>query len=363
MWQSIIEKFTKKPPSLLGLDISSASIKLLELSCYDKQYRVESFAVVALPENAVVEKVIKDPDAASTALRRALQSAKTSLKNVAVAVADSSVISKVIHMDSTLTDEEIENQIAVEADKYIPYPLDEVSLDFCVKGSSENNPGMSDVLLVASHRDNVESRVSIAVEAGVAVKVVDVESYCIERACSLVSDIFPNHGYERNIAIVDIGASMTNLTVLHNLRSIFTREELFGGDQLTRDIMRHYGLNAQEANLAKKRATLPEDYHTELLQPFKEAAVLQIRRALQFFFSATSHNEVHQIVLSGGAATTPGLADLIQQQLGLPTMVINPFENMALAPTVDALALAQDASSLTVCCGLALRSFEQHDTH
>lgn len=358
----MLSKFIKpRQSSVVGIDISSAAVKLLELARVGQRYRVESYAVTPLPSGAVEEKLIKDVDAVAGAVAQTVTNSRTTCKQAAVAVSDSSVITKVIQMDADLNDEDIENQIAIEADKYIPYPLDEVSLDFDVLGPSAKNAELVDVLIVASRSENVHSRVSSIDNSGVDVSVVDVESYAMERACSLVVSALPEKGQNQTIAIIDIGSSMTNLTVLYNLSTVFTREEVFGGQRLTEDIQRHYGLTYDEAGIAKKQGNMPDDYEAEVLGPFKESAVIQVRRALQFFFSASQQNKVNHIILAGGTVNMPGFASMIEEQIGIKTTIANPFADMLIAKRVDAASLAKDASALMICCGLAMRSFTERN--
>jgi type IV pilus assembly protein PilM len=359
--QKIVQLFKPKRPVVAGIDISNVSVKFLVLSQQmNGRYRVEDFCVFPLPSDAVVEKKIVDSEAVTQVLKQILDKTKSNVKAAAVAVPDSSVITKILQVDAELNDNEMEEHITMEADKYIPYPLEEVSLDFQRLHPNEKNPKLVDVLLVASRSENVNSQVNAIDDAGLDVDVVDVQSFAMERACRLLGKIFPNSGHDETIAVIDVGASMTNLTVLHDMKTIFTRSEVFGGEQLTRDIQRHYCLSYSEAGLAKKQATLPDDYVTEVLEPFKETAVLQVRRSLQFFFSGSQHSKISHILLAGGTSTMPGFAQMIEDKIGIPTTVANPLMDMMIAKKVDVEALTKDAPALMVCCGLALRSF-QHD--
>ena len=255
-----------------------------------------------------------------------------------------------------LSEDELETQLTLEADQYIPYPLDDVAIDFEVQGESERNPDQLEVLLAACRRENVDLRVDALEMADVVTKVVDVEAYAIERAFELIgSQLDCEEGSA--VAIVDIGATMTTLSVLVNGQTVYTREQLFGGKQLTEEIQRRYGLSLEEAGLAKKQGGLPDDYEPEVLEPFKDAVVQQVTRSLQFFFSSSQYNDVDQIVLAGGVASMPGLADLVQEKLGTPTVVANPFADMAIASKVNTTALSNDAPALMIACGLAMRSF------
>lgn len=347
----------QKTKPVLGLDISSTSVKLLELSRQGDNYRVESYSVKALPPNAVVEKNINDLEAVAEVVKSVSVLSKSKIKNTAVAVAGSAVITKVIEMPNGLNDDAMETQISLEADQYIPYPLEEVAIDFEVQGESDRNPDQVEVLLAACRRENVDIRVDALELAGLHAKVVDVEAYTMERAFSLVLEQFEEQE-DQVVAIVDIGATMTTLSVLVDGKTVYTREQLFGGKQLTEEIQRRYGLSAEEAGLAKKQGGLPEDYELEVLEPFKDAVVQQVTRSLQFFFSSSQYNDVDHIVLAGGVAAMEGLVELIEEKLGTQTSVANPFANMAVSPKVNAVALANDAPSLMIATGLAMRSFD-----
>lgn len=350
--------FNKTANMLLGIDISSTSVKLLELSRSGGRYRVEAYAVEPLPPNAVVEKNIAEIEGVGQALTRVLAKARSGGKNVAVAVAGSAVITKTIEMDASLSEDELESQLKIEADQYIPYPLEEVAIDFEVQGLSPRNPERAEVLLAACRKENVEVREAALALAGLTAKVVDVEAYALERAFALVESRLAGEHGELTVAVVDVGATMTTLSVLHNGKTIYTREQLFGGKQLTEEIQRRYGLSFEDAGLAKKQGGLPDDYDSEVLLPFMQAVVQQVSRSLQFFFAAGQFSEVDCILLAGGTASLAGLDRLIEQKIGTPCVVANPFADMALASKVNAAALASDAPALMIACGLAMRSFD-----
>ncbi len=345
-----------KPP-LMGVDISSTAVKLLQLSLSGGRYRVEHYAVEPLPPNAVVEKNIVEAEAVGEAIKRAVARSGARARHAAAAVAGSAVITKVIPMQGDLDEDELEDTIQVEAANYIPYPIDEVSLDFEVLGPVPNNPEMVQVLLAASRSENVEVRTSALELGGLTAGVIDVEAFAMENAYKLIADQLsvPKDGI---VALVDVGATMTTLNVLRNQRSIYTREQVFGGKQLTDEVMRRYGLSYEEAGLAKRQGGLPESYEVEVLEPFKEAMVQQVSRLLQFFYAGSEFNRVDQVVLAGGCASITGIAEMVEEQLGIPTLIANPLANMSLGPRVQAHALAQDAPALMIACGLALRSFD-----
>ncbi|XOZ33374.1 pilus assembly protein PilM [Halomonadaceae bacterium KBTZ08] len=348
----------KKANSMLGVDISSSSVKLLELSKQGDRYRVESYAVEPLPPNSVVEKSINDVEAVGDVVRKVVQRARTNLKSAAVAVSGSAVITKTIQMPAGLNDFEMEDEIANEADQYIPYPLDEVAIDFEVQGPSEVNPDQVDVLLAACRKENVDVREEALQIGGLSTRVVDVEAYALERAFSMLEPQLERDAEEQVVALVDIGATMMTLSVLVDGETIYTREQLFGGKQLTEEIQRRYGLSQEEAGLAKKQGGLPDDYESEVLEPFKEAVVQQVARALQFFFGSSQYNTVDYVLLAGGTASIAGLPEQVEDKTGTATLVANPFADMAVGSKVNVSGLSNDAPSLMIACGLAMRSFD-----
>jgi len=347
----------RKSTPVLGVDISSTAVKLLELSDAGERYRVESYAVDSLPADTVIEKNVNDVDGVSRAIRGVVNRSGTRLRTVAAAVAGSSVITRVVAMPAGLGEDDMEIQLALEADQYIPYPLEEVAMDFEVQGPSRETGGEVEVLVAACRKETIDARVRAIEGAELRARVMDVEVYAMERAFGLMRDRLAV-GEESTVAVVDIGATTTTLSVLTGGRTVYTREQLFGGRQLTEEIVRRYGLPVEEAGLAGKQGGLPDDYQPEVLEPFKDAAVQQVARSLQFFFSSSQYNDVDCIVMAGGVSSAEGLDELVRDRLGTPAIVANPFAEMAVSSRVDAAALSGDAPALMIACGLALRSFD-----
>jgi len=349
--------FNSRSTPLVGIDISSTAVKLLQLSLSGGRYRVEHYAVETLPPNAVVEKNIVEVEAVGEAIRRAVQRSGTKSKFAVVAVAGSAVITKVIQMPSDLSEDDLEDQVELEANQYIPYPLEEVNMDFEILGPVKEAPEVMNVRLVASRSDNVDMRVAALELAGLTAKIVDVEAFAMENAMKLVADQL-DVSKDGIVAVVDVGATMTTLIVLRMGSTIYTREQVFGGKQLTDEIMRRYGLSYEEAGQAKRQGGLPESYEIEVLEPFKEAIVQQVSRSLQFFYGNSEYSRVDRIVLAGGCASISGVSEMIEDQLGVPTSIASPLANMSLAPKVQSQTLGADSPSLMIACGLALRSFD-----
>jgi len=347
----------KKNKALLGVDISSTGVKVLELSEHNGRYQVEAYAREALPADAVVEQSINNDEAVGNALKKALSRARAGAKGAALAVSGSAVIVKKIKMNGALKEDEMDYQIRAEADQYIPYPLDEVALDWEVD-SAPDSSGMVEVLLAACRLETVDRRKDVVEYAGLETRVVDIEVFCLERAYPLIAGQLSNRDAVETVAIVDIGANMTTLSVLDKGKSIYTREQLFGGKQLTQEIAQRYGLNEEDAARAKVEGGLPDDYDSEVLAALAALgySVVEAQAALQAL-PKDAPKDVY-VVLAGGTAMLPNLADMVQEAVGIATVVANPFVSMTLSSKVNPSVLNNDAASLMVACGLALRSFD-----
>lgn len=350
--------FGSSSTPVLGIDISSTSVKLLEIVRSGKGYKMESYAIEPLPPNSVVDKRLEDVEAVGQTIQKAYRRSGSKNKHAAVAVSGSTVITKVITMPANLTEDELEEQIALEADQYIPYPLEEVNLDFSVMGPTEGSPDLSNVLLAASQSQNVDDRTDALAIAGLETKVVDVEAYCVEHTFDLMRHQIADEGIDKVVAIVDIGATTTTVTVIYDGNIIYTRDQAFGGKQLTEEIMRRYGLTYEEAGQKKRQGGLPGNYENEVLQPYKDNLVQQVGRSLQFFYSSSSYNNVDHVLLAGGTAALPGIDTYVEKGMGVPVSVADPIKGMKSSSRVNMERVATDAPALMISLGLALRSFD-----
>jgi type IV pilus assembly protein PilM len=351
--------FPRKHRPVLGLDITPSSIKLIELATSGGQYSVDSYAAEPTPQNAMNEKAIVDADAIGEAIARAVRRAGARTKEVAIAISGDAAITKIIQMPRNLKDSDLEAQVEMQADQYIPFPMDEVSYDFEVLGTSEKDQDSVDVLLVATRSENVEQRRAAVAAAGLTARIVDVEAFALENACKLMTHQMPDGGIDRAIAVADFGASTTTFSVLRNLKIVYTRDFNFGGNQLTEEIMRTYGLSLEEAGRAKKEGGLPANFQTDVLDPFIDDMTQQISRSLQFYLASGSGREQpEKILLCGGCANIPGVADVVQSRIGVPAERGDPLGQMKLSSRARAQAVQRDATALLTACGLALRSFD-----
>ncbi len=349
--------FNRTKKASLSIDISATSIKLLELKHLENAYQVERFSIISLPSDAASQKKVS-PTILADGIKKALRNSGSSLKQAVVAVTESAIMTKTISLPAALTDDEMEEELIMTADQYLPYSLDDLNFDFEVQGINKLKPEMVDVLLVASRRENVDDRIEALSLAGLKASIVDVEGYAIENAYSILSTSFSDTNIDQTIAIVDIGSTMISVTILYNGKVIYTRGQSFGGKQLTEEIQRHYGLTYEKAGLLKRQGGLPDNYTETILDPFQKSLVQQIQRALQAFASSNTNRSLNGMILAGGCALLPGIDKLVESHLNIPINIANPFSNMSQSQYINTQSLYQNAPSLMLACGLALRGLD-----
>ncbi len=287
---------------MVGIDIGSHSAKAVVLSEGKDGYQLDAYAIEPIPRGAVVDRKIQDIEAVGAVVRKIRQQINAAVQNAAVAVSGSTVITKTIYMDVSLTEDELASQIEVEADSLIPYPLDEVSLDFERLDVNESDPSKVNVLLSAARTETVEARVAALDSGGFETKVVDVESYALSRVAELCMSSLPDDAVDKSVAFIDIGATMTLLTVNDGETSIYTRDQLFGAEQYTRSIVSYYNKSFEEAEREKIAGELPPTYTFEVLAPFQTTLIQQIRRAIQMYLTFSGKEKLDYLVVSGGTA-------------------------------------------------------------
>jgi type IV pilus assembly protein PilM len=350
--------FGQANPPLVGVDISTSGVRLVELADAGKgELRLERFAFEPLPRGAVVDGNIDNIETVAEAVRRLCKKSGTKAKNVALAMPPAAVITKKIILPAGMSDDQLEVQVESEASQYIPFALDEVSLDFDVIGAAPNAPDDVEVMLAAARREKVEDRIAIAEAAGLVATVMDVESYAARAALERVIAGLPQGGKDKIVALFQIGAQATHISMLLDGETIYEREQPFGGNQLTQDIVRAYGLAFEEAETRKRAGDLPENYQADLLGPFLESAALEVTRAIQFFYTSTPYTRIDQLYLGGGCAQLPGILDIIASRTRIASALVSPFTGMALGPDVREAQLKQEAPAYLVACGLAMRRF------
>jgi len=356
-----LDFFKAKSPLLIGVDISSSSVKMVELSMIGKRnqnYRIERYAIESMPADAMLDGGIVNLEAVSECLRRGWKRMGTRQKNVALALPATDVITKKIIVPTGQREDDLAFQVENEASQYIPFPLDEIDLDFQVARPVPGNPEEVEVLIAASRKEKVEDRVAAALSAGLKAIIMDAEPYAAQAAFELTLNQLPQGGEDQVIALVDIGATAMKINVFHNRESVYTRDQPFGGNQLTQEIRNQFNLSLEESEIAKRSGNLPENYKTDVLQPFCETLAIEVMRAIQFFYTSTQYAEVNYIFIAGGCAIIPGLEEIIASRTQVSTLIVNPFSSMELSSRIIPRQLNLDAPSLLIACGLALRGFD-----
>ncbi|MCB5195405.1 pilus assembly protein PilM [Deefgea salmonis] len=347
-----------KAPPLIGLDISSSAVKMVELSQAGRNFSLERYVIEPLPKDAVTDNNIVNSEAVALAIRNAWRRMGSKVKNVAAALPASAVITKKILVQAGMSERELESQVETEANQYIPFSLDEVNLDFQVLGIAANNPDEVDVLIAAAKKDKVDERVAAIEDAGLKAVVLDVESYATQAAFELMRPQLPNGGENQIVAVVDIGSTAMHMNIFKDGQSIYSRDQGYAGNQLTQEIQRKFNMSAEEAEQAKRQGGLPDNYEPDVLQPFMDTMALEISRSLQFFYTSSNYNAVDHILLAGGCSVIHGLDEAVSSRTQVAsTMRANPFFSMSTGK-VKGKQIQLDAPSLLIACGLAMRRFD-----
>lgn len=350
--------FSRQPAALLGLDISSSSVKLVELG-RDKAGNLvlERCAIEPLERGWITDGNVEKFEEVAEAVRRVVKKSGTRTRNVAMALPPSAVITKKIILPGGMSEAELEIQVESEANQYIPFSLEEVSLDFCVVGPSPTSAGDVEVLIAASRREKVQDRQGLAEAAGLKPVIIDVESYASRLATGRLIETLPNKGVDTMVALFEVGAFTTSMQVIKNDEVLYDRDQAFGGAQLTQLIVRQYGFSPEEAEGKKRNGDLPDDYESGVLRPFVDSMAQEIGRALQFFFTSTPHNKVDYVMLAGGSAALPGLTEAVTQQTSFACSLVNPFDGMEIGEGIREKKMRREAPSYLTSCGLAMRRF------
>jgi type IV pilus assembly protein PilM len=344
---------------MMGLDISTSSLKLVELGQGSAgTFSLEHCGIELLEQGWITDSNIEKFDEVVGAMRRLIGKSGSKTKEVAMALPSSVVIGKKIILPGGLSEREMEVQVESEASQHIPFSLDEVNLDFCVAGPSAASDGDVEVVIAATRKEKVEEVQGLAEAAGLRLVVVDVESYASRRAARRVIDRLPDGSADTVIALFEMGAVTSVMHVLHNEEMIYERDHLFGGAQLTHMLVRQYGFTLEEAEAKKRADELPGDYAMTVLAPYVDKLAHELERALKFFFTSTAYNRVDYILLAGGSATLTGLANAVTHYTSFPCRIINPFSGMDIGRGVrEKKKILRQAPSYLTACGLAMRRF------
>ena len=351
--------FLKKRPPLVGVDISTTGVRLVELSRGDKgELTLECYASEYLQRGAIVDGNIDNIEHVADAIRRVWRKSGTNIKAIALGMPSAAVITRKIVLHGGLTEDEMEIQVESEASQYIPFALDEVSLDFDVIGRSPGSHEDVDVMLAAARREKVDDRVAVAEAAGLNPIVMDIDTYAARSAIDRVMSHLPNAERGQIVALFRIGAQTASFSVIVDRQSVYEREQPVGGNHLTQDIVRAYGMSFDEAEQKKKTGELPEGYEKNILLPYIESIAQEVTRAIQFFFTSSPYTRVDHIFLAGGSAILPGLSDIVASRTRVKTSIVNTFRGMRLSSRIREKQLQIDEPAYLVACGLAMRRFD-----
>jgi type IV pilus assembly protein PilM len=350
-----------KPEPIVGIDISSTAVKLLELSKSGKEYKVESYATEYLPAGSIKDKNI-DPEKleeVGVAINRVVQRAKPRTQYAAVAVAGPAVITRVITMDGGMSDEEMKEQIEEDPPQYLGIDTeDEINFDFQIIGPNEKEPERVDILVAGGFNEIIETRKTVLELGGLKPLIVDIEKYALENAFLMLAQNDPEIDENEVIALLEVGATTTTMNVLSDQKIVYTNEEIFGGKQLTEQIKNHYDLDYEQADLAQRTGSIADDYQTEILEPFKIEMAQQISQMVQFYEAQGTYGKLSHILIAGGCASIADITEHINNKVGGQVTIVNPFAQMSVASRIKKKALMNDAPALMIACGLALRTFD-----
>ncbi|WP_055732941.1 type IV pilus assembly protein PilM [Agarivorans gilvus] len=349
----------KSSTALLGIDFGSSTIKGLLLSKSSKGLKVEAVAEVDTPTGALVDNQVVSPEEITESLRELKRKLPSRNRQVATAVAGSHVITKVIYMDSSLSALELETQVELEAENSIPFPIDEISLDFEVLGVNESEPTRNNVLLSAARTEAVSIRAEVLANADFEAKIVDVESHALGRAWNyLLHQQDEEFDPQKVIALVDIGETTLNFAILNKGEVVYNRAQNFGGAQYTQQIASFYSLSVEEAKEMKVSGRLPENYEIDVFAQFVNGVIQNVRRQISLFLSSSGYKTIDAIALSGGSALSDELVFQMQSDLEMPVLKAQPFHDCAVDRSIDREKLRHEGGKYMVALGLALRSFD-----
>lgn len=315
---------------------------------------LERCATEPLPRGCVNDGLIVDTGAVAGAVQRILRQSRSRAKRAVLAIPVGAVISREITLPASLNEREMEEQVEAEASQYVPFALDEINLDFCVLGASKSSDEEVDVMMVASRRERVDALQSIAEEAGVELEAIDVDAFAARRALERFTA--PIFGGEALLALLDVRGGASALRVLRGDKVLHERELLIGGDSLSQEIARYYGISVEEAEAHKCRGDLPEDPRDGVLSRFAVDFAQEVESALHLFFTSTTYTEVDGVLLSGGGAVAGGMCNAVQAATGFSCQVVDPFHGMTLSAAA-ASHLGANAPRYLTACGLAMRRF------
>jgi len=345
-----------KPKGLVGLDIGSSSVKVVELRKKGSAYELLNLGIENLGQDTVVDGAIMDSFSVSNAIEKIFSESKIKSKHVATSVSGHSVIVKKISVNAP-TEDEVANAIPYEAQQYIPFDMADVNLSYQVLGPAQAGPGF-DVMLVAVKRDKILNHTNVLSQAGKVPAVVDIDAFALQNAFEVNYEPPP----DRMIALLNIGASIMNINMVRGGVPLFTRDVSVGGNQYTDTLQKELDLSFEDAEKLKQGQEVPNvapDAKTSHIRSVSEILLLEVQKTFDFFRQTTTTENIQQIYVAGGTARIEGMVDLLKEEFTIPVEIMNPFQRVDINPSkFDTSYINDIAPRMSVAVGLALRSFD-----
>lgn len=337
----------------IGLDIGSSYIKAVKLKEAKGSYELELFHIQPLPPELIVDGSIIDSLRLVDSLKEMVKKAGIKTKNVVISISGhSSVIIKRISLPE-MSAEELSESIKFEAEQYVPFDIEDVNLDFQIIGPKEE-PGQMDVILVAVKKDIINEYISVVKEAGLIPIIVDIDSFALENMYGANYEIEQG----RNIAVLNIGASTINMSLLKGGISVFTRDSSLGSNLHTEALQREFNISYENAEKLKRGEPVenisPEDANS-IIEAASEEILSEISRSFDYYRSTTIHEDISEVILSGGCALLKNFAGMIAERTGIETKIVEPFKNVKISSKFDTVYVEEMAPMMAVAVGLALR--------
>jgi type IV pilus assembly protein PilM len=343
----------KKKDSLVGLDIGSRSVKLAEITESKNGLKLKRFGMADIPAGAIEDGAISDPETAAGVVRQLFKSTGVKETNVAISIGGYSVIVKKINVQ-TMPEEQLQETIHFEAEQYIPFDISDVNLDFQILGENENNPNQMSVFLVAAKKEMVNDYINLVTLAGLNPCIIDVEAFALQNVFEANYDV-----QDENVALIDIGASKTSLNILKGNSSVFMRDVALGCLTINQKIMSLLDCSYDQAELHKFGEPSAKMSAEELRQITTSVVTdwcMEIRRALDFFYTNYPDDQIKRIILSGGGAHIEEFRKLLASESSAVVEILDPFKKLALdEKTFEPDYVRQIAPQAAIAMGLAMR--------
>lgn len=354
--------FNPKTQPLIGVDVSSSSIKMVELSQTKSGIRLDRYAITTLGDDVISEGTVSNSEGLTNGLQNCYKKLGSKIKNVASALPGSFIVSKTANFRADLSEKELEDQVMAELANSLSFDINEAGVDFYIVPETLNTElNEVAVMMFAALRMRIDDRAGAFESAGLKPLVMDSDSLamvdCIEQFLQRTN----TNTSDKIILAMDIGSTATHFTFLRNGETVYMRDHAFGGSQLTRDMHEQFGVSVAEAEKFKVGG-VPEDKEQlflDLSKNFAEAVANEARRAVQLFTTSTNFTHVDLILLYGGGAVSQGLVEAIREVLPVDAQLMSPFDGMQIASSVDMSKLKKDAPALVIACGLAMRRFDK----